>query len=164
MFRAYYKQLIITAGILGLSLVTLFILIPTQIEQELEYDLASLSPTFFPELAALTIGGLALVLLISQIRRAATGKEPLDEGVEELTSQEEFSVVKAMVVAVVYFFLLEPLGFPITNTLGVAALLRLQGRVRGWKMIALPIGTTAGIYLFFLYVMRVHFPMGKIFG
>jgi putative tricarboxylic transport membrane protein len=161
--RGHIKQLTITAGVLCFCLVTLFVFIPTQIEQAPQYDLSSLSPAFFPELAVLLMGGLAVVLLISQVRRVMTGLPPVNEGVEPLTREEEIKAAQSMVVAIVYAILLVPLGYLITTTLAVGVLLRLQGPTPIRKLIAIPVLTTIGTYLFFLHVMNVHFPMGKIF-
>jgi len=157
------RELIIAAAVLVFALVVQFILIPTQIEQAVEYDLASLSPAFFPELATLIIGALSILLILSHIRHLvkATPPEQIDE--EPLTLSEELRIGGAMVVSIVYYFVLDYLGFWITNTVGVAVLLMIQDRRRIWRQIIIAAATTLCIYLFFYFVMKVHFPIGKIF-
>ena len=145
----------------GFSLIVLFLLIPTQIEMEAEYDLASLSPAFFPRLAAGVILGLSLLLLLYQLRTARQGAGP-PEG-EKLSRGDELRVLIAMVVSILYFLVVDLLGFLITNTVALAALFSLQGRPRFLKLAGLSMGTTAGVYLFFHYLMKVHFPAGSLF-
>ena len=157
------REMIIAGVVLVFSLVVQFILIPSQIEQTVEYELASLSPAFFPELAIMFIGGLAILLLLSHLWHLVKGPptEPMDD--EPLTLQEELRIAGVMVVSIVYYLVLDYLGFWITNTVGVTILLMIQDRGRIWRQITIAAATTVCIYLFFFFVMKVHFPLGKIF-
>jgi len=157
------RELVIAAAVLVFALVVQFILIPTQIEQSVEYDLASLSPAFFPELAILIIGGLSILLILSNIRHLVKGIPPEQTDEVSLTLSEELRIGGAMAVSIVYYLVVDYLGFWITNTVGVTILLIIQDRRQIWRQILIAAATTLGIYLFFFFVMKVHFPIGKIF-
>ena len=161
------RELIIAAAVLAWSLIIQFVLIPSQVEQAAEYDLASLSPAFFPKLANLFIGGLAFLLLLGHLRHVVTGfgtgRFMAADDEESLSVGEELQVAAVIGVSIVYYLVLDYLGFWITNTAGVSILLMIQDRSRVLRQIAIAAATTVGVYLFFHYVMKVHFPIGKIF-
>jgi hypothetical protein len=163
MNRSMIQELVVAGCLLVGTLVVLFILIPTQIEQAAQYDLASLSPAFFPELAALIILGLTVVLIITHANRARKGLPSIHADEESLSGREELRVVGAMLISIAYYLSLGYLGFWIVNTAGVAALFTLQDRSRIGRHLIVALVTTVLIYAFFHYVMRVHFPIGEIF-
>ena len=164
MHASLARELIIAGAVLIFSLIVQFVLIPSQIEQAAEYDLASLSPAFFPELATLFIGGLAVLLLLSHLRHFVTDTSKASDDEESLSLGEELQVAGVIGVSIVYYLVLDYLGFWITNTAGVSILLIIQDRSRVWRQIAIAAATTVCIYLFFYFVMKVHFPIGKIFS
>lgn len=158
------RELIIAGAVLVCSLIIQFVLIPSQVEQAAEYDLASLSPAFFPTLANLFIGGLAVLLLLSHLRHFASGRSMAPDDEESLSVGEELQVAGVIGVSIIYYLVLDYLGFWITNTAGVSILLMIQDRSRVWRQVAIAAATTVCVYLFFFYVMKVHFPIGKIFN
>lgn len=163
MKRGMIRELAVAGFLLVFSLVVLFVLIPTQIEQAPEYDLPSLSSAFFPELATFIILGLTVVLIMGHLRRLSKGLPPMDDNAEPLTRGEQWRVVWAMAVSAAYYLALEHLGFWIINTAGVTALMMLQDRRRIWRQLLIAFVTTAAVYAFFHYVMKVQFPVGEIF-
>lgn len=163
MNRSMIQELVVAGCLLALTLVVLFILIPSQIEQAVQYDLASLSPAFFPELATLIILGLTVLLIIGHINRIRKDLPSIHADKEGLSGREELRVAGAMLISIGYYLSLDYLGFWIVNTVGVAALFTLQDQSRIWRNLIVAFVTTALIYAFFHYVMRVHFPIGEIF-
>jgi hypothetical protein len=160
----WVRELIVTGAVIVFTLIVQFVLIPSQVEQAGEYDLASLSPAFFPKLATLFICGLSLLLLLNQLRHLITGIPPEADDEESLSFKEELRVAGVIGLSVVYYLVLDYLGFWITNTAVVSILLMIQDRSRIWRQIAIAAATTACVYLFFYFIMKVHFPIGKIFN
>jgi hypothetical protein len=158
----WVRELITAISILVATLVIIFYVIPNNIDLEPEYDLASLSPAFFPNLATWIIAALAglhIVNLLFQKKKAAAG-----DGEEEwLSRSEELSAYKSAFVIVLYFFAMKYVGFLISTALVLAALFVLQDIKKPLRVILISILVTVGIFLFFFYVMQVHFPKGAIF-
>ena len=156
------REMIIAGVVVVFSLVVQFILIPSQIEQTVEYELASLSPAFFRK-RHYDHRRACHLLLLNHLWHLVKGSptEPVDD--EPLTLAEELRIAAVMVVSIIYYFVLDYLGFWITNTVGVTILLMIQDRGRIWRQITIAAATTVCIYLFFFFVMKVHFPLGKIF-
>jgi hypothetical protein len=153
------RELITAISILVATLVIIFYVIPNHIDLEQEFELASLSPAFFPNLAAWIIAALAclhIVNILLQKKKAVPG----DGEQEWLSPPEERSAYKSAFVIV---FAMKYVGFLISTTLVLAALFVLQDIKRPLRVILISILVTVGIFLFFFYVMQVHFPKGAIF-
>jgi hypothetical protein len=144
------------------ALIVLFYVIPTYIDLEQEYDLASLSPAFFPTIATWLIAGLTFLHLLSIIVLRKESVSPV-EGEEWLSSTEQWKAVASCLAIIAYFFLMKVIGFIFSTILVLAFLFGFQGVKKPMKVALTSILVTAGIYLFFLYVMKVHFPKGILF-
>ena len=159
----YRKRELLTAlSILVAALAIIFYVIPNFIDMEEEFELASLSPAFFPNLAAWIIAGLAGLLAISvlwQPRKAATDNS--DEA--WLSRSEELNAHKAALVIVGYVSAMKYIGFLIATALVLAVLLVLQDIKKPLHVGLISILVTAGVFLFFYFIMQVHLPKGLIF-
>ncbi len=82
------REIITDVAVLIGALVVLFYLIPTYIDLEQEYDLASLSPAFFPKIATWLIAGLTSLHLLFIIARRKESVDP-SEGHEWLSFGEQ---------------------------------------------------------------------------
>jgi hypothetical protein len=156
------RELITALSTLAGALFVIVYVIPYHIELEQEFELASLSPAFFPRLAAWIIAGLSalqLAIIVTQRKKQAVA-EP-DE--EWLSPKEERSAYKSAVVVIAYFIALKLIGFLIATTLLLAALLILQDIKKPLKVILISVPVTLGVFLFFYFIMQVHFPKGVIF-
>jgi len=151
-----YREWVIAFAVLAFGLFTIFYLIPAQIEITEEYELKSLSPAFFPRVATWIITGLSVLLLISLFR--SPGHQTKDT--RGMTVGDEFRVVIAMVIAVIYVLAFKYMGFIPASCLGLAALFFLQGKRRPFRLAFLSVGTAVIIYLIFYYLMKVRFPDG----
>jgi len=153
--RSAFQDWAIALFILLFSLFTYFYLIPAQIEIAEEYDLRSLSPAFFPEVATSIIAGLSILLMISLLR--SRGRR------ENIASQTNFAdeirVVAAIGISAAYVIAFKYMGFIPASILVLGALFRLQGK-RFFKLIFLSTGTVLFVYFVFYYVMKVRFPKG----
>ena len=154
------REWIIAIGILFFSLFTIFYLIPSQIEVTEEYELASLSPAFFPEVSASLIGGLSVLLIISLFRSRGERREE----VTQMTMEDEFRVIAAIGIAAVYVLAFKYMGFIPASILGLGALFWLQGKRRPLRLILFSVGTVLFVYFIFYYVMKVRFPGGLWWG
>lgn len=148
--------------VLAAVLLVLIYVIPNHIELGEEYELTGLSPAFFPKLAAWIIAGLA-VLLFAMTLVNKKEQEGGEDDEEWLSSGEEWNAYKSFLVAIGYLFAMKYVGFLISTVLVLGVLFVLQGVKRPLKVALTSALVTAGVYVFFLYVMRVHFPTGLIF-
>jgi hypothetical protein len=158
----WIKELITAISILVATLAVIFYVIPSNIDLEQEFELASLSPAFFPNLAAWIIAALACLHIVNtllQRKKAVTG----DAEQEWLSPSEERSAYKSAFVIVLYFIAMKYVGFLISTTLVLAALFVLQDIKKPLRVILISILVTVSVFLFFFYVMQVHFPKGAIF-
>ena len=130
MMRGIYREWIIAFAILAFSLFTIFYLIPHQIEITEEYELASLSPAFFPRVATWIISGLSVLLLISLFR---SRKHPKEHD-RSMTAGDELRVLTAMGIGVLYVLAFKYVGFIPASCLGLAALFFLQGKRRPFRL------------------------------
>ena len=113
MKKGLLREWIIAVCILFFSLLTIFYLIPSQIEVTEEYELKSLSPVFFPEVSASLILGLSVLLMISLFRSRKRQREEIPH----MTMADEFRVITAMAIAVLYVLAFKYAGFiPIKET------------------------------------------------
>ena len=155
-------EIITDVSVLIGALIVLFFVIPIYIDLEQEYDLASLSPAFFPTIATWFIAGLtSLHLLLIIIRRKKSASH--EEGDGWLSSSEQWKAIASCLAIIAYFFLMKGIGFIVSTILVLAFLFWFQGVKKPIKVILTSILVTAGIYLFFLYIMKVHFPKGILF-
>jgi len=153
--RSAFQDWIIALFILLFSLFTYFYLIPAQIEIAEEYDLRSLSPAFFPEVATSIIAGLSILLMISLLR----SRRRRENVASQTNFGDEIRVAAAIGISAAYVIAFKYMGFIPASILVLGALFRLQGK-RFFKLIFLSTGTVLFVYFVFYYVMKVRFPKG----
>jgi len=159
------KEIVIAVSILIFGLVTLFYLIPTQVKVAEGLEIKSLSPAFFPELAAVLIVFLSGVLIATWFmhRKDQEEDEGLTESRSEMTAGEELRVVGAFIIAALYYFGFKYFGFLIATVICLAGMFLLQGGKSGLRIAVLSVVVTLGLFAFFHYVMKVYFPTGILF-
>ena len=120
----------------------------------------SLSPAFFPRLAATLICGLGLLLIIVEIVFTKRDYGSVLGGVQWKVF---FYVIGTIAIMIFYTVVIKWFGFIISTIITMAAMMVLYG-LRRWMLIALiSISVPLVIYFFGLKVMFVLFPVGKIF-
>jgi hypothetical protein len=120
----------------------------------------SLSPGFFPRLAATFIGGLSLLLILITVVSEGKAKAPISG---QIRWRVFWYVIGTIAIMILYVSLIEWLGFIIATVVSMAGMMVLYG-FRRWIVIALmSVGLPLLIYFFALKVMYVLFPTGKIF-
>jgi putative tricarboxylic transport membrane protein len=156
--RSTFRDWIIALIILLFGVFTIFFLIPMQIEVTEEYELKSLSPAFFPQVTAWIITGLSVLFMISLFR----SRGHRQEAAPEITWNDEFRVMAAIGISVLYLLAFKYVGFIPASCLCLAALFWLQGIRRPLRLTILSVGTVVIVYLIFYYVMRIRFPEGLL--
>ena len=159
----YRKREKITAlSILFGALLVQFFIIPNYIDHTEEYDLVSLSPDFFPSLAVWLITGLAGIYVFYSFSRKKKSAGP-GNAENWLSPGEEKKAILCCLIIIGYFVAIKFFGFLIATIPVLFVLMFIQG-VRGpIRTACISFASTIGIYLFFLYILRVHFPWGILF-
>ena len=120
----------------------------------------SLSPGFFPRLAAGFIIGLGILLsvlsLVSSDRDSASTSEKFQKRVM-------LYVILTIVIMLLYVYLMQWLGFILATILTSAGMMIFLGSRRWFWIIAISIVFPLFIYFFALKIMFVLFPAGRIF-
>lgn len=120
----------------------------------------SLSPGFFPRLAATFIVGLSLLLILITVVFEGKAKAPISG---QIRWRVFWYVIGTIAIMILYVCLIEWLGFIIATVMSMAGMMVLYG-FRRWIVIGLmSVGLPLFIYFFALKVMYVLFPTGKIF-
>lgn len=120
----------------------------------------SLSPGFFPRLAATFIVGLSLLLILITVVFEGETKAPVSG---QIRWRVFWYVIGTIAIMILYVSLIEWLGFIIATVISMTGMMVLYG-FRRWIVIALmSVGLPLLIYFFALKVMYVLFPTGKIF-
>lgn len=109
-------------------------------------------PALFPRAVAAPTGLLALVLILKP-----------DPNVVWFRWPHVLAQVATLAVLIVYPMLIEPLGFPLSTTLGALLLARILG---GSWLASVLSGLAMGFGLFFLFdwAFGLPLPVGPIFG
>ena len=149
----YRKRERITAlSILVGALLVQFFVLPNYIDHTEEYDLASLSPDFFPSLAVWLIIGLAGIYLFYTLygKKKSAGPGNVENW---LSSGEMKKALLCCLIIIGYYVAIRFFGFLIATIPVLFVLFLIQG-VKGLIRIAcISFVSTIGIYLFFLYVL-----------
>jgi len=151
------REWIIAFIILSFSLLTIFYLIPSQIEITDEYARRSLSPAFYPGVSAWIIAGLSILLILKRFMRKTEGG---DENGIGLTGRDELRVGVAFLIALFFAFAFKYVGFLPATFMTLIFFFLLQGIKSPFKLLCLSVCATAMVYVFFRYGMKVHFPHG----
>jgi len=156
------RDKIVDISIIAGAIFLHFYVFPHHITTAEEYALASLSQDFFPKIIVWLIAGLATLHLALAIIK---GRSPeTEEDVEAwLSPKEEYNAYVSSLLIIAYLIIMKYVGF-ILSTIAVLAVLFVMQGVRGpIKVILTSFMVTIGVYLLFLYVLKVHFPMGLFF-
>lgn len=160
-----HLELGIAIGILFFGFLNLLYLIPTRVQVSEDIEIKSLSPAFFPELAAVLIVFLSGVLIATWFmhRKDRPEDEALTESRSEMTAGEELRVAAVFIIAALYYLGFKYFGFLIATVICLAGMFLLQGGKSGLRIAVLSVVVTLGLFAFFHYVMKVYFPTGIIF-
>jgi hypothetical protein len=121
-----------------------------------------LQPDSFPNLMAtllIILGAVLTVINYSSLKRQESSES-------RNTKTINFSIrsLIIVVVGVIYVILLEPIGYPLMNTLSILFLYKLFGGEKWWKGLLLGSGLTLGLWLFFAIYLQLMIPAGLLGG
>lgn len=155
-FLRLHMNLFIGIVFIGIGIV-IYILSYTQAPGTSDW---SLSPAFFPRLAATLICGLGLLLIVVEMIFTKGDYGSVSGGVQWRVF---FYVIGTIAIMIFYTVFIDWFGFIISTIITMATMMVFYG-LRRWILIALiSISVPLGIYFFGLKVMFVLFPVGKIF-
>jgi putative tricarboxylic transport membrane protein len=131
---------------------------------------SQLGPGSYPQLIAILLGSLSLILIISQSRKllketSRASKDNLKAGFQSFYTEYKL-VLQMIVLLALYIFLIDVTGFLITTILFVVIAGLLIGPKEKKNLITLSIVSvvlTLSTYLFFQNVLHVRFPGGLFF-
>ncbi len=145
------------------GIITLAVLIPVGIQQPPSVQYRALSPSYWPNIVAGAITALGLALLIVSVL-AARSKEQADDVTDPLESTGSAWLAArpfvALAICFALYFGLEPLGFVLTTTIALVALMALAGEYRPHIVIPVALIVPFALHLFFTKAASVPIPMG----
>jgi putative tricarboxylic transport membrane protein len=120
-----------------------------------------IGPRGFPTLLGLGLAVCGLLLLVPRVRPGGP-PAPADEAGEPSGPAATGRLVGGVVLAGLYIWGLEPLGYLVSTPLFLAALLALQGGVPVRALLWTSLGLPAALFLIFAEIMKVPLPLGVL--
>lgn len=149
--------------IVALSLLTYIWIIPTQIKRKANVDMG---PDFFPKLMVLIIGICGLVLIAqsaySLYKDGSLKLDVLKDKKYRMNLKEYKIHIIFLISAVVYLIIMPFTGFVISSILFLIFLLMYFGHSKIVWCIFLSIVYVTAVYLIFLKVFKIRFPIGPL--
>ena len=150
---------------LGFGLLGVFVLIPFGIEIPPSVKYRALSPSFWPYIVCAGIGVIGAMLLVSEFLtgrskadRSAAAGEPPDGRSPWLTWRPGIVVALLLVI----YLTLEFLGFVLTTTIGLVALMMLAGERRPLILLPVALLLPLALHLFFVKAAQRPIPGGVL--
>ncbi|MEM8976309.1 MAG: tripartite tricarboxylate transporter TctB family protein [Pseudomonadota bacterium] len=145
------------------GIITLAVLIPVGIQQPPSVQYRALSPSYWPNIVAGAITALGLALLIASVL-AERSRDQADGATNHLEpAGSVWLAVRPLVALAICFALyfgLEPLGFVLTTSIALVALMVLAGEYRPQIVIPVALIVPIALHLFFTKAASVPIPMG----
>ncbi len=117
-----------------------------------------IGPSYYPSLLAVALIGLSAALCVQGARGKKGGDfEPID-----FSSFGIYRALIALAAALVYAFLMPPLGFLPATTLFVLGLMLLLGSRKPLELIIAPPLTALGVWLVFDRLLMITLPAGLL--
>lgn len=139
------------------GLLTLGVLIPYGVQQPPSVQYQALSPSYWPNIVAVAICAIGIALSVSA---AMTGGPEIAEAKEPGSAWLALRPFVALAICFALYFGLEPLGFVLTCTIALAALMVLAGEHRPHIVAPVALIVPLSLHLFFTKAASVPIPMG----
>lgn len=117
-----------------------------------------IGPSYYPSLLAVALIGLSAALCV----QGALGKKGGDFESIDFSSFGVYRALIALASALVYVFLMRPLGFLPATTLFVLALMLLLGSRKPLELILVPPLAALGVWLVFDRLLMITLPAGLL--
>jgi putative tricarboxylic transport membrane protein len=153
------QNLLAGLALLIFGALTLGVLIPYGVQQPPSVQYQALSPSYWPNIVAVAICTIGLALTIGA---AITGGSETAEAKEPGSIWLALRPFVALVICFALYFGLEPLGFVLTCTIALAALMLLAGEYRPHIIVPVALIVPLSLHLFFTKAASVPIPMGVL--
>ena len=152
------RDFVIGVLLFVVCLVTYFIIIPRQIEGEIQ---RGLPPDFFPKFAVAFVGIFSVFLVFKDLLTKTEDAGPDETPVQKRLGRK--GLVITIIASLIYLILCTLIGYVISTLVMLAAFMWIFGERRWGFLVGVPLVTIAVIYLFFAKVMEVGLPPGMFF-
>ncbi|MCL7747971.1 tripartite tricarboxylate transporter TctB family protein [Halalkalibacter alkaliphilus] len=156
--------------LIGIALIVLCIIIYSQSGDFPQFNETTLNPGSFPQLIAILLGLLSLILVISKIKDLISQKAELSKmNVREYLKEVlvEYKLVFITLISLfLYIFLMQFIGFIVTTIIFIIVTSLIIGPKKKKDIIVATIVSvviTVTTYVFFENVLHVRFPSGLFF-
>jgi putative tricarboxylic transport membrane protein len=116
-------------------------------------------PGFLPFFAGLVLALFSAIVFFQSWFRKSSGEKPEPENAEPGLMQK-WKVFAALGALLAYVFLLDILGFSLSNFFLFTLLLWGVERIKVWKALVTSLLCTAAVYLIFVVWLKVQMPAG----
>lgn len=151
------KNLLAGLVLLAFGVLTLLVLIPYGVQNPSSVQYRALSPSYWPNIVAVAISVIGLALAVTAALRGASDDDRFTASDSLWLTLRPFV---ALAICFALYFALEPLGFVLTCTLALAALMILAGEFRPHVILPVALIVPFGLHLFFTKAASVPIPMG----
>jgi len=153
---------VIIGGVLLVFCVVIYLIIPLQVPELRRYDASmGLSPAVFPKLAVILIAAFSLGLLLTGLRSQDIAPAEKQPG---LYKEGATRVITTFIILVAYVYSIDIFGYLVMTPLALVLLMRYFGQKNWFLILSLAILITAGLYVFFRYIMYIILPEGVFFS
>jgi putative tricarboxylic transport membrane protein len=118
---------------------------------------------FFPKLMGVVMFGLSIYMVIEGrlLRRAATERrKPEETSQAALDRGGYFRIFGVAAMSLLFYFLIEPLGFLLSGALFILGTLLALGNRKWYVLLSMPVATPLIVYLLFKTVLGAYLPTG----
>ena len=164
------SNIVLTVVLLFLSVVILFVIIPSQINEPNYIKSKYLSPAFVPRVFTAYIGFMALLLLfrsIARLKKSSSNKAIQSDEKENLPEEgRQGQGIAVLIWVSCCFFVLavEFFGFLIPSILFLGALMVFFGQKKWLLVLSIMVLVPLLLYLFLHDIAQVQFPKGIFFS
>jgi len=166
-------NIIISCLIVVISLMTYFVLIPSQIHNPPQVKSMFLKPSFAPRVYTVFLGLLGFILLLKEILvkkiglaseksiRLSRRNDKLDK---KYISEKEKLALLIIFVCVIIVILINYIGIVVSSILFLLFVIIYFGQQRLWLIVIIAIVVPLILFIFFHELAKVIFPKGILFS
>ena len=159
------SDLLFGLSVLALSALLFFVVIPVGVDSPGEVRILALAPSFWPNVIDGFMGVIAIVIIgraCTQLmnKSGVPHEEESSEAAALPLKVAALRVISCFALCVLYYVLLEQLGFIAASIVIIGALSALAGEFRWYIVVPVALLLPTGLYLFFTRVAAVHLPLG----
>jgi len=151
------KNLLAGLVLLAFGALTLGVLVPYGVQNPPSVQYRALSPSYWPNIVAAAVCVIGLALTVTAAMEGTQADSKLTRSDSIWFALRPFV---ALAICFALYFGLEPLGFVLTCTIALAALMMLAGEFRPHVILPVALIVPFGLHLFFTKAASVPIPMG----